>query len=253
MINRPLTAQKDPAGGFADIHTHILPGADDGAQDISQALALVRMAHENGTRAIFLTPHYRGQFRQKDPAGLQERFSALCHAVAQEMPDMKLYLGQEIYFEQEAPERLAAQQILSMNGSRYCLIEFGAKSMRSQIVRGVSEMRGCGFIPIIAHAERYDVFRRDESLTDEVLDMGALIQLNADSVLNKQGWAVSRFCKHLLKARKAHFIATDAHDAHKRPPLLRGCWKRVCREYGTEYAAELFYENARSVAENKEL
>lgn len=253
MIGRSTTDRKGPPEGFADIHTHILPGVDDGAQDMSQALALVRMAYENGTRSIFLTPHYRGHYKQNSPALLREVFSIFCQMTQQEMPDMKLYLGNEIFYEQEAPEHLADHQILSMNDSRYCLLEFYTGALRSQVITGVSQMLCCGFTPIIAHAERYDIFLQDKSLADEVLDMGALIQLNADSVLNGHGRAVSAFCKRLLKEHKAHFIATDAHDIVKRPPLLRQCFRKVCQKYGQEYATELFYKNARAVAGNNEI
>lgn len=252
MIGKDTVDQKEPAG-FADIHTHILPGADDGAQDTCQALELVRMAYENGTRALFLTPHYRGRYKQNSPAGLKEAFAGLRQTVQRQMPDMELYLGHEIFFESEAPALMAAGQILTINDSRYCLLEFHAGSLRSQIVTGVSEMLCAGFRPIIAHVERYDAFLRDPSLADEVLDMGALLQLNAGSVMNGHGWAVSRFCKRLLKERKAHFIATDAHDPQKRPPLLRECFRKVCKRYGPEYAADLFYNNARAVAGDKEI
>lgn len=253
MIGRSNRDIINPAEGFADIHTHILPGVDDGAQDMPQALALLRMAYEDGTRSVFLTPHYRGQYKQNSPAWLREVFSMFCQMAQQELPDIKLYLGNEVYFEQEAPARLAAGQILPMNNSRYCLLEFHAGALRSQIITGVSEMLCGGFTPIIAHAERYSIFVQDRTLVDEVLDMGALIQLNADSVMNGHGRAVSMFCQRLLKERKAHFIATDAHDASKRPPLLQECFRKVCKKYGQEYAAGLFYENARAVAENKEI
>ena len=85
MIGRSNRDLIGPAAGFADIHTHILPGVDDGAQDMSQALALLRMAYEDGTRSIFLTPHYRGQYKQNSPAWLREVFSIFCQMAQQEL------------------------------------------------------------------------------------------------------------------------------------------------------------------------
>jgi len=84
-----------------------------------------------------------------------------------------------------------------------------------------------------------------------VLDLGALIQLNADSVMGKHGFGVKRFCHRLLKTEQAHFIASDAHDAAHRPPLLRECYLKVNKKYGGEYAARVFYENAQAVIENR--
>lgn len=237
--------------GYVDIHTHILPGVDDGAEDMSQALAMVRMAYKNGTRTLFLTPHYRGRYKKNDPQRLSETFDFFCEMVKQELPGMKLYLGNEIYYEQEAPDRLSAKRILSMNGSRYCLLEFQPGSLRSQIVIGVSEMVRNGFVPIIAHAERYAIFRKDKTLVDEVLEIGALIQLNADSIMGKHGLGVLMFCKKLLKEQKAHFVASDAHNEKDRPPLLRDCWWKVYKLCGKEYAVKLFHDNAQWIIENE--
>lgn len=239
--------------GFTDIHTHILPGVDDGAQDMVEALNLVRMAYKDGTRTMILTPHYRGKYKRNTPMWLQEVFSVFKTMVALEMPQMQLYLGNEVYYEQEAPERLAEHQVLSMNDSHYCLLEFSTGSLRSQVITGVSETVRNGFTPIIAHAERYDIFRSDKGLTDEVLEMGALIQLNADSIMGKHGRKIASFCDHLLKQEKAHFIASDAHDAINRSPLLRECWWKIYKKYGTEYASQLFYDNALAVIEDRNI
>lgn len=236
--------------GYTDIHTHILPDVDDGAQNISDALQMIRLAYQNGTRTMVLTPHYRGKFKN-DPSWLREVFDVFRTMVAEHYPDMKLYLGNEVYYEQETPELLEAGQAMTMNDSQYCLLEFRPDTLRSKIVTGISETIRYGFTPIIAHAERYDIFRSDRTLTDEVLEMGALIQLNADSIMGKHGKNVMRFCEYLLKEEKAHFVASDAHDVKRRPPLLRECWWKIYKKYGFEYASRVFYDNAQAVIENK--
>lgn len=237
--------------GFTDIHTHILPCVDDGAQDYSQARELVQMAWEDGTRNIILTPHYRGAYRKNSAAYLRAVFNEFSKLIHREFPDMNLYLGSEIYYQSEVPDRLAARRILSLADSQYVLLEFRTGSLRSHVITGVSETIRCGFAPIIAHAERYEIFRKDSTLTDEVLEMGALIQLNADSVMGEHGFGVKRFCRKLLKAQQAHFIASDAHDSEERPPLLLDCYLHICKKYGEEYAAQLFCENAQAVIENR--
>lgn len=244
---------KERMNGYIDIHTHILPGVDDGAKDMEQALNLVRMAYENGTRTIFLTPHYRGKYKEKDAAQLRDIFTHFCQVVWRQFPDMRLYLGSEIHYEMEAPERLAEGKILSLHNSEYCLLEFQTSASRSQVITGVSEMTRYGYTPIIAHAERYHIFQRDSSLTEEVLAMGALIQLNVESVMGKNGWTVKRYCDHVLKEQQVHFIASDAHDAVVRPPLLRKCWWMVYKKCGVEYANRLFFYNAMAVIKNESI
>ena len=123
--------------GFADIHTHLLPDVDDGAQGISDALKLVQMAYENGTRTMILTPHYRGKYKENDPGWLSEVYDMFCKMVAEKYPNMKLYLGSEVYYEADAPRKLSKRKILSINNTRYVLLEFSSKSTRSQVINGV--------------------------------------------------------------------------------------------------------------------
>ena len=237
--------------GFADIHTHILPGIDDGAQEQGEALEMVRMAWEDGTRVLFLTPHYRGVFKKHKPDELRDSFDAFCRAVHEELPEMQLVLGQEVHYQTDISERLACGRVLTMVGSGYVLLEFRSNSLRNEIVRGVADVARCGYTPIIAHAERYQAFRRDFSLVSEVLGHGALIQLNADSVMGTHGFLVKHFCKKVLKRENAHFIASDAHDTKMRVPKLGHCFAYVKRKYGEDYATRLFCSNAQIVIGSK--
>lgn len=237
--------------GFTDIHTHILPGVDDGAQDLSQALRMLRTAWKNGTRTVILTPHYRGTYKQNTPGVLKENFAWLQEMVNSELPGMQLYLGQEIAYETDAPGAMYQGNVLCMNDSQYVLLEFQTTSLRSQIVNGVVETIHSGFIPIVAHVERCDIVREEPDLPEELLHMGALLQLNADSILGKNGFGIKRFCHKLLKNEMVHFVASDAHDTEYRPPVLQECFLKVHKKYGAKYAAMLFYDNAQAVIEDR--
>lgn len=229
--------------GFVDLHCHILPGVDDGAKDMVDALALIDMARADGTAALVLTPHYRGRYRENTPGMLREVLTAL----QKKTPRMELYLANEAGYERELTDKLAEGRVLTINGSRYVLLELPMDIDPAQTLSAVREVADQAFIPILAHVERYDVFLRNRGLIDRVLDMGALIQINADSVLGQQGFAAKRFCHWLLKSRRAHFVASDSHDLKYRPPKLRECCEYVTKKYGEEYAAALFRENARVV------
>lgn len=230
--------------GFVDLHCHILPGVDDGAGDMADALALIDMALADGTRALVLTPHYRGRFRQNTPEQLQAVFMELRQRASDRMA---LYLANEAGYERELTDKLAEGRVLTLNGSRYVLLELPVDITATQAQNAVREVADQAFVPILAHVERYDAFARNKFLIDRVLDMGALIQINADSVMGEQGFGTKRFCHWLLKSRRAHFVASDAHDLKYRPPKLRACHDHVSKKYGEEYAAALFRENARVV------
>ena len=244
--------KKHPEIKLMDIHTHILPGVDDGAQNMQEALSLCRLAWDSGTRAMILTPHYRGIYKPS-PEILQAAFRNFQQTLKKELPKMNLYLGCEVRFVDDTQQKLESGNIHCMADSRYVLLEFAPTAFRPQIISGIIQCLSVGKVPIIAHAERYNTFRNDPTLVDDVLKMGAYIQLNADSVMGKHGFFVKRFCHKLLKAEKVHFIASDAHDLKYRPPKLIRCYHRICKKYGETYAKRLFWRNPRAITENKKI
>ena len=230
--------------GFVDIHTHLLPGVDDGAPNMEMAVKLLRLAKENGTEAVVLTPHHRGRFRSNTPQLLRSRFQELKVRAEQEVPGMMLFLGNEAAHERELGDKVAEGRVLSINDSNYVLLEFDFNSSRIQVYEETMALIGSGYTPIIAHAERYDIFRKNKKLAEELTYVGALIQLNADSILGKCGFATKRVCHRLLKAGMVHFVASDGHDRRDRPPVLRECFEYVSKRYGQDYAWSLFRDNA---------
>lgn len=238
--------------GFVDIHTHILPGVDDGAPDLSQSLELLKFAYQQGTCAVILTPHYRGRYRKNVSPKLKEIFRELEQAAQKECPNLELYLGCEVGYELDVSEKIADGSVLTLNDTHYVLLEFQKGSFHTRIMDGVLEVLNFGYVPIIAHAERYDAFREYPQLADEVTRLGALLQLNADSILGKSGFGIKRYCHKLLKAGMVHFVATDAHDLTNRKPDLKRCYEILRKKYGQEYADMLLIRNGRTVLEGKD-
>ncbi len=233
--------------GFVDIHTHILPGVDDGARDLSQSRDLLKYACAQGIGAVLLTPHYRGHYHSNVRGKLTAVFEELYRIAKIECPDMELYLGCEVAYEMDISERITDGSVLTLNNTQYVLLEFQEKSFRSRIMGGVLEVLNFGYIPIIAHAERYEAFRNHPQLVEEVADLGALIQINAQSVMGKGGFGIKRFCHKLLKSHLVHFVATDAHDMKERRPVLKPCYQMIRKKYGQAYADDLFIHNGRAV------
>ena len=238
--------------GFVDLHTHILPGVDDGAKELPVALAMLQSAWEQGTAAVVLTPHYRGAFRDNLRTKLEPRYRQLLQEAEKTCPGLELYLGCEVSYELDISEKLDQGSVLSMNGSRYVLLEFPEGVYRSRVMDGVLELLNFGYIPILAHVERYEVFYREPGLVRELVELGALVQLNADSVLGKMGFGTKRFCHRLMRQRLVHFISSDAHSPEGRPPELRQCFEKLAKKYGQSYARQLFRDNARAVLSDRD-
>lgn len=237
---------KEAYPGFTDLHTHILPGVDDGAADLSQALAMLDMAYRDGTRRIFLTPHHRRPYR-KSPEELQAAFASLRGAASERYPDLELYLGCEVAFFHEAPRLLETGELLCLNGTEYVLTEFSPGVSRTNLFHGIDRMLEGGYVPVFAHAERCTVMT--PQLAAELVRQGVLLQINAGSILGRHGLGVMFLCHKLLKAHLVFCVASDAHNTRQRAPLLQRCFKLVRRRYGRDYAHELFVTNAQFLCE----
>ena len=238
--------------GFVDLHTHILPGVDDGVQNLEDALAMLKMAQQQGTGTVVLTPHYRGAFRSNVRSKLEPMYQAFLEEAQKACPELSVYLGCEVSYERDISEKLAQGSVLSINGSRYVLLEFQQGVFRSGVMDGVLELLNFGYVPIIAHVERYEVFYREPGLVQDLVDLGALVQLNADSVLGKMGFGTKWFCHKLMRQHLVHFIASDAHSLEGRPPELKQCFEKLAKKYGHAYARLLFCKNGRRVLRDEE-
>ena len=237
---------------FVDIHTHILPGVDDGVPDMSAAIALLQAAWDRGTGAVVLTPHYRGRFRDNVRSKLEPVYQQLVREAQKACPGMELYLGCEVGYELDISEKLEEGAVLSINGTRYVLLEFRDNAFRSEILEGTLELLNFGYVPILAHVERYEAFYRDRSLARELVELGALLQVNADSITGQMGFGTKRFCHRLIRSRLVHFVGSDAHNANVRPPELKLCFEKLKRRYGQPYARLLLGGNARRVLSDGE-
>ena len=229
-----------------DIHCHILPGVDDGAKSEEESLALVRMAAEQGFRKLIATPHGSLQFPNEDPEKLKDLFQKLKEKIRKELPEMELYLGQEIFYTEAVPEKLEKGKLLSLAGSEYVLIEFGPHTSWSEMYRGLRNVRLCGYVPILAHAERYPVLRKQDYI-EELLDSDIRVQLNYRSVGG--GWTdeTARWCKKQLKKGNISFLGTDMHSTAHRPPVTEAAESWMLRHLEEDTIQELLWKNAEEI------
>lgn len=227
--------------GFVDIHTHILPGVDDGSKEFKTSIHMLIDAYQAGTRAVFLTPHYQRGYGIYSVEEIKERFERF-RCLASERIPISLYLGTEAFYELELPQKLMDRNVLTMNGTRNVLVEFFPNADYSYLSNGVFEIICCGYTPIIAHTERYRCLNRNK--VTELANMGARIQINANGVLGKSGLRSKLFCDSLIQSGLADFIASDAHDIYIRHARLIQCEESIHKRYGKEMARKLFYRNA---------
>ena len=229
--------------GFTDIHCHIIPSVDDGAQSMEQAQEMIRLAYAGDTRRIIATPHY-GTSRAKASGGIiVARFRELLRWTADNYPEMELFLGQEISYCHGLDEQLKKGAAFSMAGSHYALVEFQPDDDYSRIRQGLQAVQMAGYWPILAHAERCQKLAANVDYIEELVHMGIYIQINAKSVTGENGWQCKNCAKKLLKQELVHFVASDGHDTKKRTPVLLKAMTYIAKRYGKEYALQLSVEN----------
>ena len=237
--------------GFTDVHCHVVPFVDDGADSIEVSQAMIHMAYKSGTRRIIATPHY-GTRRAKASTGrIVRRFKMLEDWVESAYPDMEIYLGQELSYHSEIEEEIKKGRALTMADSQYALIEFRPGDQYSRIRQGLESIQISGYRPILAHAERCEVLAGNVDYIEELVHMGIYVQVNASSITGKNGRFIKGAVKKMLKRNLVHLVGSDGHDLQKRKPVLIDAVKDVKRRYGWDYAERIFISNPECIIYNQ--
>ena len=234
-----------------DIHCHIMPGVDDGSPDMETSLKMLQISEKNGIEQVILTPHHKPMHHNVSPEHNVAYRKKLQEAAANAGIKAKLFSGNEIYYSDETMEELETGKICSLAGSDYVLVEFHPTNPYKAIQNAANRVQAAGFIPIIAHVERYSDIVSHPARVSDLIEMGCFIQVNASSVMGKYGFGISHFTKKLLKENMVHFVASDAHDTGRRAPHLLDCRNYIERKFGEDYGKKLFFTNPANVIRNE--
>ena len=235
-----------------DIHHHCLPDVDDGPKEWDEAVAMCRMAAEEGIEAIVATPHVlRGRWRAMPLAELQERIGML-REKAGDTP--RLLLGSEYFFGHDVAEVLrAGDAIVPLAGSRYILFELTANNVPPMLEQPLYRMQLDGWAPILAHPERNIVFQSHPELLTGLIEHGVRVQITAGSLTGAFGPEARRAAEDWVGRGMVHFLATDAHNTTKRAPRVREAIAVLRDIAGDAVAEALAVRNPRAVIENRAL
>lgn len=238
-----------------DIHTHILPGVDDGARSFREALRLLEDAAKAGTKEIILTPHCAPSygFWNFDGGELDLCFRRLCREAQRERIPVILHPGMEVLYEGREEMLYHREEYCTLCHSRYLLMEYPFDGTKEEFLEGIETAGECGFVPVVAHPERYDCIQKAPSLVVTGSAMGALFQINKSSLKGSHGENAWKTGHWILENGLADFIASDAHDPLRRNSNLQGIEQYIRRHYGKDMAYRIFVENPLAVIENKKL
>ena len=232
---------------LCDLHTHILPGVDDGAPTMEYALQMLGNAVASDVALLAVTPHCNRVCEMPNylDDSLQDRFLQLQQA-AKEIP-VRLVLGAEAFADDRLPQLLRQKKIPTLNGSRYLLTEFPADASADYFQDMLQSILALGYIPLVAHPERYTAVCQMPQIVMSWLDMGCHLQLTGGSILGEYGKTVQRTAAVLLQQDLVACVASDAHGLHHRSNFLLDIYDHLYLRYSKQYAQCLMYETPMAI------
>jgi tyrosine-protein phosphatase YwqE/ADP-ribosylglycohydrolase len=230
-----------------DIHMHAIPGVDDGSESMEMSLAMLRSAYLQGVRTVFCTSH-GGVFNKEHSDAAWDGFEKLEEWCSKEIPDMHLYLGAEVrmlpQYIDEIMNALDAGTMPTMADSAYVLVEYVDFVMTfSDMKMTLDCLKEKGYIPIIAHMERYYDLVSDIEAAKKLHDEGCYIQINAYSLTDGETEEIRKRAKELLDAGIVDFIGSDAHQICHRPPNISRGIRMLYENYDKDYVDRMVYRN----------
>jgi len=232
-----------------DLHCHILPQVDDGSQSLKDSLDMARLAAESGVTAVAATPHCV----DGGATVIRERVLLLREALEEAQIPLRLYMGMEIFGTSYTAELLSEGRLMTLNGSRYPLIEFrfdGTGERETAILR---EVISAGFQPLVAHPERYGYIQEDPELANLWKEMGCLFQINRGSLLGRFGTGARRMALELTFRGFATVVASDGHSPRMRTPWMKDISDFLRQEISDAAEEYLLKKNPKAILRNQAL
>ncbi|MCD7828358.1 MAG: capsular biosynthesis protein [Clostridiales bacterium] len=241
---------------FIDIHCHILPGVDDGADSAADSFEMLEQAYNSGTTAVVLTPHYLNKNRSR--AGISRddivnAYRKIKEDTAERNIPVKLYLGCELLCSAGISEKIKDGHIISINGSRYVLSEFYFNEKPENAFAFTEELVSCGYVPVIAHPERYGFLHENPAAIGRFLDLGCLLQVNKGSPLGVYGREAEEYSKWLILNELAHCIAGDCHDTVRRNADMGDIYRWMLPIFEKDYIMYLLHDTPKRILLDKDI
>jgi len=252
-----LTAPQAPTYRFSegvDIHSHPLPGIDDGATSVQESLRMLCVAARYGTLVMIATPHRHWNGHENTPAILRR----LTREVQIELSRRKagqrisLLVGQEIPLRLETADELLDGKVLSLaDAGRYCLVEPPFDHLPGWTAEALARIVAAGIRPVLAHPERNMDIQRNPELVRELVEAGALLQLTAMSIEGVNGRKALAASTWILEHGMAGLVSSDSHSSSWRPPTLRGAYRRLIEMFDVQTAHRLCASTPAAIAEGR--
>ncbi len=238
---------------FVDIHCHMLPGLDDGAVNLGVSLAMAEMAVADGIQTVVATPHQLGNYSRNRGETIRAYASRFQRELNQRKIPLQVLPGADVRIEPDMIQGALAGDVVSLaDQQRHILLEL-PHELYMPLEGLLRALRPAGMVGILSHPERNQGILREPQVVEGLVEAGCLMQVTAGSLTGSFGPEIQGFSERLLKGGLVHFLATDAHGAVNRRPLLSQAYHRAAELIGEQGAEELCCLNPAAVANGTEV
>lgn len=234
-----------------DMHTHILPGIDDGSRNLDQTMQMIKEAEQAGFKEIITTSHYIENEYDVNSARRQEMINDLQNKLNENNINVKLHNGAEAFINANLTDLIKSHTIPTLAESRYVLFEIPMHIEVLYLDRTIEELITSKYKPIIAHPERYDIVRENPNIAVEWVRKGAMLQSNYGSIIGKYGNKSKQTLIKLLHANAIHFLGTDTHTPKTNYIQMGDIIKKLSKIIEKAKLIELTEGNPRKVINNE--
>lgn len=236
--------------GYIDIHAHILPGLDDGAKDIEETCKLLEEEVRQGVHTVIATPHYMIE-KKYSSEELQESLLNVQQEIIKRNISIEIHSGNEILYQEGCVEAVKQGEALTLAKSRYVLVEFFPEEEYQKLYDGMKKFILKGYLPILAHLERYSCLAKRKDRIDELISLGCYMQMNCFSLMGGTFDRFSKHCRQLVSEEYVHFLSSDCHNMRERRPLQKECREHSKLKMPDSVWKKLLGENAVKILDNK--
>lgn len=234
-----------------DLHSHILPGVDDGAATLEDSLDIARMAVDDGIEVMACTPHFMPGMYDNTSEDILRRIDHLNDVLGSAGINLALVSGADAHIRPDFVSCLRNGQILSLHGSRYVLFEPPHATLPKRMDDLLFEISVAGYVPVLTHPERLKWIEQSYPLVEQLAQAGVWMQITSGSLTGRFGKRPQYWAQRMLAEGLVSILASDAHNVRSRPPVMSKSFEIASQELGEEEAYNLVFHRPICILENQ--
>jgi protein-tyrosine phosphatase len=234
-----------------DLHSHILPGIDDGAHDLAASLAIARMAVADGIQVMACTPHFMPGMYDNESNDVRHRVASLQQSLIEADINLSLVVGCDAHIRPDFLACLRDGKILRLNDSRYVLFEPPHNIVPQRLEDLLFNITVSGYVPVLTHPERLKWIEQQFPLMESLVRAGVWMQITTGSLTGRFGSRPKYWAERMLSSGMVRILATDAHNLTSRPPIMSEAFAIAEAELGLDEARNLVLIRPADILDNE--